>query len=176
MREKEQCLLQIERDHQEKVDLIKEEIKRQLYKEENSLLTKKDHIEVELIITKDEHGARQAKIISSVQEKEQRLKELQISLHDFNVQTQSDHDKIVRSLQEDYKRRAIVIIEDSERRVKQIREEFEEQIKKDMKILELEMDEQTRELIKKHGLVNSNMSLLCFNRYVQFKGLFQSRK
>lgn len=153
LKEKEEYLLQIERSHQEKVDSIKEEIKRQLYREENSLSRTKDHVEVELIITKDEHGATQAKIISSIKEKQQNLKELQISLHDFKVQIQRDHDISVRGLQEDFKRRAMVIIEDSERKVKQIREEFEEQIKKDMQILELEMDEQTRDLIKKHGMV-----------------------
>lgn len=155
MKGKEKHILQLERNHQEQVDSIKEDIKRQLYKEEFSLVKKKDHVEVELLMSQDEHATTQGKIVYSIKEKQQSLKELQNSVHDFKIQMQRDHDKIIRTMQEHFKGRAVVLTEDSERKVKQIREEFEEQIKKDTTLLEVEMDEQTRKLIKIHGVVCS---------------------
>ena len=150
---KDDVLKQMSVNHTLQIDIVKEQIKHQLYRKQSELIKVKNAAQVEIYNLKDDLMKGTNQKASKVIEYQSQLKELETSHHDFMVRFQREHGHRVSALHDDFKRKFSEIIKESERNVKSIREEKEAVMKLAVESLQREKDKKTKDVEKVYETV-----------------------
>lgn len=122
--------------HQSQIHSVRDQIKHQLFQQKNDLTQAKNETQVKILTLSDENASDNKDKIEYSQKFEERLKEIEISHHNFMVQLKRDHDLKVDKLHGGFKRKYREISVHSERNLKGLREKMELEAKVSFQNLE----------------------------------------
>ncbi len=116
--------------HQSQIHTVRDQIKHQLFHQKNELTQAKNQTQVKILKLNDNQINDNKDKIEYSEKFEERLKEIEISHHNFMVQLKRDYDLKVNKLHRDFKRKYREISVHSERNLKGLRErrEVEEKV------------------------------------------------
>jgi hypothetical protein len=148
---------------------LREQIKHQLYQQQNELTQIKNQAQLEVLHFRNELSQVVSKKTLDIVEHQDVIKEAETAHYNFMTRLRSNRDEKVASLHSDFKRKFRQITEQSERNMKQIREEKEAVIlDKKLKELEIERENQKKRLEQKyetvglmHWVLNKKTVCLC---------------
>lgn len=153
LQQREAKELELVRNHEEKVEGIKEGIKELLYQQQNDLIRAKNERRVELCKVHQQHCVEQRKKQSTSIDCQQHLRNIQVSQNNFLNQLKHSHENQIRQLQDDFKINFREITVDSERKIKALAEEVDIQLKKDLAALEEKKEAKVKEVLYEHDQV-----------------------
>ena len=111
--------------HQSQIHTVRDQIKHQLFQQKNELTQAKNQTQVKILKLNDDQINDNKDKIEYSEKFEERLKEIEISHHNFMVQLKRDYDLKVDKLHRGFKRKYREISVHSERYLKGLREKRE---------------------------------------------------
>jgi len=134
---------------------LREQIKHQLYQQQNELTQIKNKAQLEVLHVRRELSQVVSKKTLDIVEHQDIMKEAETAHYNFMTRLRSNRDEKVASLHSDFKRNFRQFTEQSERNMKQIREEKEAVMDQKLKELEIERENQKKILEQKYETVGS---------------------